>query len=444
MQTLIMIGQLLLGLSILVAIHELGHFLAAKAFGMKVDKFYIFFDFGKVKLFSFKRGETEYGIGWFPLGGYVKVAGMIDESMEREQLAKPPEPWEFRAKPKWQRLIVMVAGVFMNLVLGIIMFSLISYNYGDTFIPIDKNDPAIVALDYGQEVGLQTGDTLISVNGIKYTDLKKFRDLYSYNILLSNNIEIVVQRNGELKTIKTPDNFLNAVTDKTVDSFMMQSYPFHVKKVMKRSSAEKAGLMNDDIILSINDEKVLYFQDFTHKLSKLKDVNLTILRGGTDTILLSGIKTDKKGRIGFEASLDVQKEIITYGFFESFRVGNKKAWFMLKENTLGFIKLFSGDVDVRKAIKGPVGIATIYGGDWIWLNFWTITALLSLILAFMNLLPIPALDGGHVIMIFIEMISGRQIGQKTMEVIQTIGMIIVFALIIFSVFNDVIQQWFSH
>jgi regulator of sigma E protease len=442
MQTLIMIGQLLLGLSILVAIHELGHFLAAKAFGMRVEKFYIFFDFGKVKLFSFKRGETEYGIGWFPLGGYVKIAGMIDESMDKEQMAKPPQEWEFRAKPKWQRLIVMVAGVFMNLILGIFIFSMISFYYGETHIPVSKNDPAIVAMDYGQEIGFQTGDTLVEVNGTAFNELRRFNDMYSYELLLSNDVEVIVKRNGKLTTLKTPDNFLNTISDKGVDSFIQPAYPFHVRKVKKRSFADKGGLRANDKIIAVDASPVNYYYEFVQKLKDKKQIDLAVLRN-EDTVQLAGVQIDEEGKIGFYPEFDVNVEVTTYGFFESFGVGNNKAWFMLKENTLGFLKLFKGEVDPRKAIKGPVGIATIYGGEWIWLNFWTITALLSLILAFMNLLPIPALDGGHVIMILIEMISGRQIGQKTMEVIQTIGMIIVFALIIFSVFNDIIQQWFA-
>jgi len=442
MQTFIMIGQLLLGLSILVFVHELGHYLAARAFGMRIEKFYIFFDFGKTKLFSFKRGDTEYGLGWFPLGGYVKISGMIDESLDKEALKQAPQPWEFRSKPTWQRLIVMVAGVFMNLILGIFMFSMISLKYGDQTIPLAKNDPAIVALEYGQKIGFQTGDTLLSVNGKAFSSLNEFSDLYSYQLLLSNNAKIIVQRNGKQEVIHTPNNFLNEIVDIGLSNFIQPAYRFHVKKVKPKSFADKGGLKANDKIIAIDGVSLTYYYDFVNRLAKVKDkIQLTVLRNN-DTVTLANVNVDEQGKIGFYPEFDVITETQKYGFFESFKVGNDKAWFMLKENTLGFIKLFKGEVDPRKAIKGPVGIATIYGGEWIWLNFWTITALLSLILAFMNLLPIPALDGGHVITIFIEMITGRPLGPKTMEVIQIIGMIIVFGLIIFSIFNDIIQGWF--
>lgn len=437
-----MIGQLLLGLSILVFIHELGHYLAARAFGMRIEKFFIFFDFGKTKIFSFKHGNTEYGLGWFPLGGYVKIAGMIDESLDKEALKLPPQPWEFRSKPTYQRLIVMVAGVFMNLILGIIMFSLISYKYGEQIIPLDKNDPAIVALDYGKEIGLKTGDTLLSVNDHPVAALNEFSDLYSYELLLANKVKIEIIRNGKKVIVYTPDNFLNKVADIGLEKFIQPAYHFHVKKVKPKSYAHKAGLKPNDRIIAINDTNVSYYYDFVDRLSNYKNfVNLTVLRNN-DIAKLNKVGVDEQGKIGFYPEFDVKIETLKYGFFESFIVGNNKAWFMLKENTLGFIKLFQGEVDPRKALKGPVGIATIYGGEWIWLNFWTITALLSLILAFMNLLPIPALDGGHVITIFIEMITGKPLGPKTMEIIQIIGMVIVFGLIIFSIFNDIIQNFF--
>jgi len=434
-----MIGQLLLGLSVLVFIHELGHFLAAKAFKMRVDKFYIFFDFGKFKLFSFKRGDTEYGLGWFPLGGYVKIAGMIDESMDKEQLKKDPEPWEFRSKPTWQRLIVMVAGVFMNLILGIFIFSMISFGYGDQKIPLDKNDPAIVAGEFGQKIGFMTGDTIIRINELNFSDLDEFNDIYSLKIL-DNNSKILIQRQGKEVTIKTPSNFLDQFADEGKDDFIYPAYHFHVKNVIANSNADAGGLQDNDKIIAINGSRVDYYYDFVGRLKNEKQIDLTVLRN-SDTLELPAIKVDE-GKIGFYPEFDVYVEHLKYGFFKSFKIGNSKAWTLLEENTIGFIKLFSGDVDPRKAVKGPVGIATIYGGEWIWLNFWMITGLLSLVLAFMNLLPIPALDGGHVITIFIEMITGRPLRQKTMEIIQTIGMIIVFGLIIFSIFNDIIQNWF--
>lgn len=445
MQALIMIGQLLAGLSILVFIHELGHYLSARIFKMKIDKFFIFFDFGNKKLFSFKKNGTEYGIGWFPLGGYVKIAGMIDESMDKEQLSKPPEPWEFRSKPAWQRLIVMVAGVIMNLVLGIIIFSIMAFHYGESWIPLKGNDPAIIALKLGQEVGFRTGDTILKINNKNYTDLKEFRDVFSYNLLLSQEAKVTIKRNGSEKVISMPKDLINKLSDMGIDSFILPATRFSIEEIIKGKNADKAGLKAGDKIITINDTVINYFAQIKIFLAGYKNQNVKIKvdRKG-DTILLDNVMVDKKGEIGFKALLERKTETISYGFLNSFVIGNHNAWQLLYENTLGFFRLFSGHVDPRKALQGPISIAkNIYGGEWIWERFWRMTGLLSLILAFMNLLPIPALDGGHVITILIEMITGRPLRQKILEVIQTIGLVIVFGLIGFSIFNDIIQNFFK-
>ena len=445
MQTIVMIGQLLAGLSILVFIHELGHFLTARLFKIRVEKFFIFFDFGGKKLFSFKRGDTEYGIGWFPLGGYVKISGMIDESMDKEQLAKPPEPWEFRSKPTWQRLIVMVAGVFMNLILGIFIFSIMAMHYGETYIPVKGNDPGIVALKLGRELGLKTGDTILKINDKNYTDLKQFRDIFSYDLLLSDNAKLTIRREGGLKEVKMPKDLINKLSEQGIDNFVIPGDRFYVNKVMSGTNAFKGGLKPSDKIIKINDTSIYYFPQIIIVLAdhKNQDVKLTVVRKG-DTVVLNKVLVDKDGKLGFEAHRDITFVTDKYGFFKSFAVGNHNAWRLLKENTKGFMKLFGGHVDPRKAIQGPISIAkNIYGGEWIWERFWRMTGLLSLILAFMNLLPIPALDGGHVITIFIEIITGRPMKQKVLEVIQTIGLVIVFALIGFSIFNDIIQNFFK-
>jgi regulator of sigma E protease len=446
MQTLIMIGQLILGLSILVFIHELGHFLAARMFGIRVEKFYIFFDFWGKKLFSYKKGDTEYGIGWFPLGGYVKIAGMVDESMDTEKLKAPPEPWEFRSKPAWQRLIVMVAGVFMNLVLGIIMFSVMSFYYGEQYIPVNQNDPAIVAYSLGQEVGFRTGDTLLKINNTNFNELRKFEDIYSFNLLLSDNATVTVLRNGKKVVIKIDPNFLNKITDQGIQKFLDQGFSFIVKEVMPGSNADKGGLKANDKIIALNDTTIHYYYqliDAFHKHSGYP-VKLTILRNNKDTVISPNVQVANNGTIGFYADMNVHYAVQKYGFLESFKVGNAKSWRMLKENTIGFVKIFKGEVDPRNALQGPISIAKkIYGGVWIWEKFWSITALLSLILAFMNLLPIPALDGGHVITILIEVVTGKPLRTKVLEVIQTIGMILLFALMAFAIFNDIFQNFFK-
>jgi regulator of sigma E protease len=446
MQALIMIGQLILGLSILVFIHELGHFLAARMFGIRVEKFYIFFDFWGKKLFSFKRGGTEYGIGWFPMGGYVKIAGMVDESMDTEKLKAPPEPWEFRAKPAWQRLIVMVAGVFMNLILGIILFSVMSFYYGELYVPVNQNDPAIVAYSLGEEVGFKTGDTLLKINDKNYKDLRKFEEIYSFNLLLSDNATVTVQREGKKQIIHIPPGFLNKITDQGTQKFLDQAFSFSVKRVLPGSNAEKGGLKANDKIIALNDTAIRYYNQFVYVLNKHAGypVKLTILRNKKDTVIAPAVQVANNGKIGFEVDGHVQYAVQKYHFFESFKVGNAKSWRMLKENTIGFGKIFKGEVDPRNALQGPISIAKrIYGGIWIWENFWNITALLSLILAFMNLLPIPALDGGHVITILIEFVTGKPLKTKVLEVIQTVGMFILLGLTVFAIFNDIFQNFFK-
>jgi regulator of sigma E protease len=441
-----MIGQLVLGLSILVFIHELGHFLAARMFGIRVDKFYIFFDFWGKKLFSFKKGDTEYGIGWFPMGGYVKIAGMVDESMDTKKLSNEPEPWEFRSKPSWQRLIVMVAGVFMNLILGIILFSIISFYYGEQYVPVNQNDPAIVAYSLGKEVGFKTGDTLLKINNTNYNELKKFEDIYSFNMLLSENATATVRRNGKEVVIHMPSGLLNKISDQGTQKFIDQGFRFFVKEVMPGSNAEKGGLKNNDKIIALNDTAIIYYYDLIDVLHKHSGypVKLTVIRNNKDTVICPAVQVANNGKIGFEPGINLQYAVLKYGFFESFKAGNTKSWRMLKENTIGFIKIFKGEVDPRNALQGPISIAKrIYGGIWIWEKFWNITALLSLILAFMNLLPIPALDGGHVITIFIEIISGKPLRTRVLEIIQTVGMIILLGLTAFAIFNDIFQNFFK-
>ena len=437
MQTFTMVAQVLLALSLLVAIHELGHFLAARMFGMRVDKFYIFFDFGKKKLFSFKRGHTEYGIGWFPLGGYVKISGMIDESMDKEQLSKPPQPWEFRSKPAWQRLIVMIAGVFMNLVLGIIIFSIMSFHYGESYKPIKDNNFGIVAFEFGKEVGFKTGDVITEINGQSIYDFRDFSEIFRFQVLFADNAKVTVLRNGEEKIIELPEDFLNRFADDNQARFITERIKFKVGIIEPKSNAKKAGLKKGDKIVKVNSDTIIYFDEFKSILDKNKNksIDLVVIRD-ENQLSIADVKVSEEGTIGFRVFDDGVIETQHYGFFESFAVGNKKAWITLKEQVLGFGKLITGKVNPRKALGGPIKIATYFGGVWDWQNFWFWSGLLSLILAFMNLLPIPALDGGHVITIFIEMITGRQLNTKVMEVIQTIGIIIIFALMLFVIIND--------
>jgi regulator of sigma E protease len=365
--------------------------------------------------------------------------------MDTEKLKEEPKPWEFRSKPAWQRLIVMVAGVFMNLILGIIMFSVMSFYYGEQYVSVNQNDPAIVAMKLGEETGFRTGDTLYDINGTKFLDLKRFEDIYSFELLLAEDAKVSVIRNGEEKQIQIPHSLLDKITDKGIDNFINPAFKFSIKDILPESNAEKAGLKPNDRIISLNDTTILYYYQFVYMIRNYagKSVNLQVLRQ-SDTLELKNVAVNDAGMIGFSVNSELKYAVQKFGFFESFAVGNDRAWYMLKENTMGFGRILKGQVDPRNALQGPISIARkFYGGIWIWEKFWNITALLSLILAFMNLLPIPALDGGHVITIIIEFITGKPLKTRVLEVIQTIGLIIIFGLMIFAIFNDVVQNFFK-
>ncbi len=455
MENLVMIGQLLLGLSILIGLHELGHMLAAKFFGMRVEKFSIGFP---PKIFSFKIGETEYALGAIPLGGFVKISGMIDESLDMESMSSEPQPWEFRAKPAWQRLIVMMGGIIVNIVLGIIIFVFLTFRYGDTYIPREEVlEHGIVALEYGQRIGLKTGDKILKVNGKEY---ERFSDVArGTDVILGENSYYTVQRGGEVLDVPIPPDLLEVFTDKnTADQFITIRMPFKIGEVVKGSNAEKAGLQAGDKIVAVNGKSFGYFDEFTQLLTDNsgKQVRFTVLRGEAanvakastegqytvqddamaNTVQLTAQVTED-GKVGFmpEPLLDVREE--KYGAFESLTKGTEKAFESVWLNIRGFGKIFSGDVNISKSVKGPIGIREIYGGTWDWTRFWTITGLLSMWLAFVNFLPIPALDGGHVMFLTYEMVSGSKPSDRFLEVAQKAGMIIIFAIMGLVLFNDI-------
>jgi regulator of sigma E protease len=450
MENLVMIGQLLLGLSILIGLHELGHMLTAKFFGMRVEKFSIGFP---PKIFSFKAGETEYSIGAIPLGGFVKISGMIDESLDMESMGAEPEPWEFRAKPAWQRLIVMMGGIIVNIVLGIIIFVFLTFRYGDTYIPKEEVvNHGIVALEYGQKIGLQTGDKILKVNGKEY---ERFNEVArGTEVLLGENSYYTVERNGQILDIPIPPDLLEVFTDKnTADQFIDIRRPFRVGEVVKGSHAEAAGLQAGDRIVAINGQSVNYFHEFSQQLegNAGNKVRLTVRRPETvaterelaiqddamaQTVELTSQVSDD-GKLGFaaESLLDIRR--LEYGLGESIGEGTQRAFESVWLNIRGFGKIFSGDVNVSKSVKGPIGIREIYGGTWDWARFWTITGLLSMWLAFVNFLPIPALDGGHVMFLTYEMVSGTKPSDRFLEVAQKAGMILIFAIMGLVLFNDI-------
>mgnify|MGYP001099691159 CR=1 FL=1 len=439
MEGLIMAAQIILSLSILVGLHEMGHYLTAKMFGMRVEQFFIGFP---PKIFKFKKGETEFAIGSIPLGGFVKITGMVDESLDTKRLSEEPEPYEFRAKPAWQRLIVMIGGITVNVITGIVISIALVFIYGEPYLSKEEvNKYGIVAKELGQDIGLQTGDKIVNISGEDYT---KFSDLHGTNVLLESDSYYTVQRNGETLQVSIPSNFLEEFSDQdAADRFIEPRQPFKVGEVLEGSNAAAAGLQEGDKILSINGEKVDYYHEFeTIKNANIDEmITLTVERpvegqSTPETVKLD-VQVDSEGLIGFRPESLLNYSYIDYSFLESLVEGTGRAFNAVYVNALALGKIFSGDISPAKSVSGPIGIARVFGGDWDWRRFWSLTGVISMVLAFMNLLPIPALDGGHVMFLLYEMVSGRKPSDKFMEIAQKTGMVLLLALMVFVIFNDI-------
>ena len=443
-----MTAQLLLSLSILIIVHEGGHFVTARMFKIKVEKFYLFFDFlfpmanvMNFSLFKFKKGDTEYGIGWFPLGGYVKIAGMVDESMDKEQLKAPAEPWEFRSKPAWQRLIVMLGGIIVNVIVGILIFVGIVYFLGDRFIlnQYVNEHGGVHALGLGQQIGFQTGDRIIRINGKEFTN---FDDIAKPDVLLSQNSYFTVLRGDQEKTISIPPDFIeNFNKREAAGNFLMPRIPALVESVMENTIADKVGLKKGDRFIEIEGHPVFYFDEVGAQLKGFnKDTLHFKIKRGEEVLAFSESFKGQKG-IGFYRTQQlVPKEgqlTVSYSLGRSLVLGPQKAFEVIFVQFKAFRKIFNGDISFRKSISGPIGMAQAYGGEWDWERFWRMTGLLSMVLAFMNLLPIPALDGGYVMFLLYEMVSGREPSEKFFENALKVGMALILLLIVFVFYNDI-------
>lgn len=429
-----MVGQLLLGLSILVGLHEWGHMVAAKGFGMRVEKFSIGFP---PKLWARQFGETEYSIGAIPLGGFVKITGMIDESLDTKTLSEEPEPYEFRAKPAWQRLIVMLGGIIVNVITGVIIFIFIAFSDGESYLPKDElNKHGIVAYDLGEQLGFKTGDRIVNVNGL---DFERFADILSPSILMGSDNYFMVDRGGEQVRIDMPNDFVEKFSGKNAPAVIAPRIPFAVKEVTPGENAEKAGLLAGDRFLALNGKKIAYFDDLRSVLDTLKSqtVVATIDRSGRTQDM--SIEVSDEGALGFVADLELNYISREYSFGEAMSAGTTRAFSVVWLNIQGINKMVKGEVSARKSMAGPIKIATMFGGTWDWGRFWYLVGLLSMVLAFMNLLPIPALDGGHVMFLTWEIVTGRKPSDKFLEGAQKVGMVLILTLMAFVIINDTIS-----
>ncbi|MCC5919063.1 MAG: RIP metalloprotease RseP [Cyclobacteriaceae bacterium] len=438
MDGLIMAAQILLSLSILVGLHEFGHLIAAKYFGMRVEKFSIGFP---PKLFGVKWGETEYSIGAIPLGGFVKITGMVDESMDTDQLKSEPKDYEFRSKPAWQRLIVMMAGIIFNVILGIAIFiGIVSY-YGDTYWSTEAvNKSGVTPNELGKAIGFERGDQVIAINGEAF---EAFNDIYNAELIMDKGTTFTVLRDGEEVTLQLPEGFMKRYTDeRDAGPFIEPLFPFEIGATTPGGGAEKAGLQSGDKILSIDGIATPYFNDIKPVLEDKKgeEVEVLINRGGEE--LSKTVKVSDEGLLGFQAQMLLEPSKVNYSIAEAIPKGTSQAFGVTILNIKGMGKVFSGEVSTKN-ISGPIGIAKFFGGTWDWNRFWFLTGMLSMWLAFINFLPIPALDGGHVAFLTYEIISGRPPAQNFLEGAQKVGMILLLLLMVFILFNDVINLIFT-
>ncbi|RKS99482.1 RIP metalloprotease RseP [Flavobacterium sp. 123] len=440
MDIVIKLSQFLLSLSLLIILHELGHFIPAKLFKTRVEKFYLFFDV-KYSLLKKKIGETEYGIGWLPLGGYVKISGMIDESMDKEQMALPPQPWEFRSKPAWQRLIIMLGGVTVNFILAFIIYIGMAFAYGDMFIAnVDLKDGLLIDNPAMQKAGFQTGDKIISIDGEKVI---KFDNDMNMKIIMAK--QVLIERNGVEQAVKMPVDFVDQLSKLEKGPLVSIRMPFVIGTIPEESLNK--ALQPKDIIVALNGQKTKYFDEAKTILanSKNKTISATVLRDqkeiqvpvvvnkeGKLVVQQGGYSIESLEKLGY---YKVSKQ--EFGFFESIPVGIEKG----KDQLVGYGKqlkmIFNPETKAYKQVGGFAAIFNIFPNTWSWEVFWNITALLSIMLGVMNLLPIPALDGGHVMFLLYEIISGKKPSDKFLENAQMVGFVLLITLLLFANGNDI-------
>lgn len=443
MEVFIKASQFILSLSLLIVLHELGHFIPAKLFKTRVEKFYLFFDY-KFSLFKKKIGDTVYGIGWIPLGGYVKISGMIDESMDTEQMRQPAQAWEFRSKPAWQRLIIMLGGVIVNFVLGFAIYILILFTWGESYLPNDNVKDGIWVTDsLGYELGLKTGDKILSIDGNK---IEAFSSLPGEFV---NGSNYVIERDGQIIEKEIPVDFIAKLISKGKGPFIQPRIPFVVGGFSETSANTNSGLQVKDLITAINDTPIKYFDEASAILSNYQNQTVLLSVKRKDIEEKIEVTLDENSKIGVSLgtlpSEDMERmgyyklETKTYTLAEAIPAGTAKGYKTLTDYIKQLKKVFNPETGAYKGLGGFISIGSIFPSTWSWQAFWSITAFLSIMLGFMNLLPIPALDGGHVVFTLYEMITGRKPSDKFLEYAQITGFVILMALLLFANANDVVK-----
>ena len=461
MVILIKVIQFFLALSILIFVHELGHFMAAKAFKTRVEKFYLFFDWGfslirvkrvdgKLRWRFFaknvgpddpwaKSTSTEYGIGWFPLGGYNKIAGMIDESMDKEQMKQPPQEWEFRSKPAWQRFIIMVAGVFMNVVLAVAVYIGLLSSYGEQYLPTSEVNKYGISVDsLAYEFGFRDGDKILSINGEPVEDFYRIQ----MEMILEDAQTIEVERDGEVVVITLPADATSKMLSKQDANFISYRTPFMVSSFIEGSVAEAAGMEVADVIIGINDIPTPYYQDFVKEIKQFRDQDISIVVVRDFDTLSIAMHLPEEGVIGvYLAPLSEYFNLETheYTFWQAIPRGFSKTFSEIGDYWKQLKLIFNPSTKAYESVGGFISIGKIFPDTWEWSLFWRLTAFLSIALAVMNILPIPALDGGHILFLLYEIITRRKPSDKFMEIAEYIGLALVLALVIFANGNDIIK-----
>lgn len=431
-------AQFVLSFSILVILHEMGHFLPAKWFKCRVEKFFLFFNpwFSLVKK---KIGETEYGLGWIPLGGYVKISGMIDESMDREQMKQPAQPWEFRSKPAWQRLIIMLGGVTVNVILAIIIFIMITWVWGEEYLPPQNVKYGIAADSLGQSMGLKDGDIVLKVGNETVKDELRVTP----QILTTDANNITILRDGKEMQLAVPTTMIKSLSKtKGVGFISPVRFPAIIDDFTKVHNAEKAGFKKGDRLIGVDSINTPFFQDFQREIRKRKNSSVSVIAlRGADTVRLN-VKVNEDGMIGIAPLTDVKKlgfqtEVKKYSFGESIPAGFNRCWKTLSNYMTGLKQIFTGRVAAKDSLGSVISIGNIFPGVWDWESFWTLTAVFSIILAFMNVLPIPGLDGGHALFTIYEMITGHKPSDKFIEYAQMVGMVLLLGLMLYAFGLDI-------